>query len=348
MRERGTAAATSCEVTVQSRPLMAESSDTPKSAPDPESYRMTVGEHLEELRRRLLFGLVGLVIAGALCMLVGERLMVIFCRPLYRGLLSHGINPQLYTNGLPDAFMTYLKVSLIAAAMLAGPWIIFQLWLFVAAGLYPHERRTITRYIPLSIGLFAGGVVFVYFLVLPLTVTFLLDFGSAVPAPRAAGPTTQVAAEQVMQLPILNGDPSNPVEGQVWLNEYEGQVKLYRVGKMRALVFGSDNLLSPMYTLPEYIDLVLTTMLTFGLCFQLPIVVMALAKVGIVDVPTLRRSRRVVYFVMSILAAVIAPGDLVTIMMALLVPMILLYELGILMAKRSVPAAVDGGETSNV
>lgn len=97
--------------------------------------------------------------------------------------------------------------------------------------------------------------------------------------------------------------------------------------------FGPDNLLATSFTLPDYLDLVLQLLLTFGLAFQLPIVVMALARVGLVEIDTLRRWRRYVYLGLSMLAAALAPGDVVTATIALLIPLILLYELGIFLAK---------------
>ena len=82
----------------------------------------------------------------------------------------------------------------------------------------------------------------------------------------------------------------------------------------------------------DYIGFVLTLMLVFGLAFQLPLVLMALVRVGLVEIEFLKKQRRIVYLIMTIVAAVIAPGDVVTTMVALLIPMFLLYELGIWLA----------------
>ena len=101
---------------------------------------------------------------------------------------------------------------------------------------------------------------------------------------------------------------------------------------MRVIPFGPSNLLAPHISLPEYVDLVLSTLLTFGLCFQLPLVVLTLAKIGIVRVEQLRAFRRYVYFALAIVAASMTPGDVVTAMLALMAPLVALYELGILLA----------------
>ncbi|WLD10937.1 twin-arginine translocase subunit TatC [Planctellipticum variicoloris] len=80
------------------------------------------------------------------------------------------------TLNVQEAFMTYLKVALVGGLVIASPWIFYQLWLFVAAGLYPHEQKYVYTYLPMSIVLFLGGVTFCYYAVLPTVLGFLLDF----------------------------------------------------------------------------------------------------------------------------------------------------------------------------
>ena len=82
------------------------------------------------------------------------------------------------TLNVQEAFVTYMKVSFIAGLIVASPWVFFQLWLFVAAGLYPHERKYIYTYLPMSVLLFLGGVVFCFYGVLPTVLDFLLAFNS--------------------------------------------------------------------------------------------------------------------------------------------------------------------------
>jgi len=85
---------------------------------------------------------------------------------------------QAVTLNVQEAFLTYLKVAFIAGLILASPWVIFQIWQFVAAGLYPHERRYVYAYLPLSTILFLLGVVFCFFAVFPFVLNFLLGFNS--------------------------------------------------------------------------------------------------------------------------------------------------------------------------
>ena len=298
---------------------------------DPDEFRMTIGEHLEELRKRLMLGLVGLAVALVGCMVYSERVMSILCAPLYRGLQKHHFNPQMQTTGITEGFMTYLQISVICGIIIAGPWIVYQLWLFVAAGLYPNERKTVTKYIPLSITLMLTGVLFVYFLVLPLTVDFFLSFTSGIPLPGPPSPIVDIHVPPAF--PLIGGDPANPPDGAMWYNTVQDRLKIRLLGQTRILTFGPENLLTPNITLDEYIGFVLMFMLVFAVAFQLPLVLLALVRIGIIDIEFLRKQRKIVWFIMTIVAAIIAPGDVVTSMIALLIPLVLLYEFGIWLAQ---------------
>ncbi|WP_428937451.1 twin-arginine translocase subunit TatC [Fontivita pretiosa] len=305
-----------------------------QSSFDPDQYRMTIGEHLEELRWRLILALAGFAIVFVLCLLFARGyVMPAFCQPLISVLRSYDISPQVYFTQVSDPFMTYIKVSLVSAAAIASPWMLYQLWLFVAAGLYEHERRIVTRYVPLSLTLLICGLLFVYFLVLPWTLTFFMAFSLEIPLPSEYAPDMRVQTTQPTTIPAYEGDPANPVDGQIWLNKLDGRLKLSLGGHIRVLAFGPENLVAPIITLADYIDLVFGMLLTFGLSFQLPLVIMALVAAGIVERHALKAGRRYVYFVMVIIAAVITPGDVITATVALMFPLIGLYELGIWLSR---------------
>ena len=84
--------------------------------------------------------------------------------------------PQIITTGPEEAFMIYMKVALITGLVISSPWVFYQLWLFVAAGLYPHERKYVYIYLPMSLFLFLGGALFCFFAVLPFVLKFLIGF----------------------------------------------------------------------------------------------------------------------------------------------------------------------------
>jgi sec-independent protein translocase protein TatC len=316
----------------------------PTAAPDPkkpaddfnpEEYRMSVGDHLEELRTRLIFGLAGYLVAAIVCFLIGrDWLLPFFLRPLTDALMRNNLPPQVVYTEAAEPFMVYIQIAMIVAAAMASPWLLYQLWQFVAAGLYPAERKYVTKFLPLSIVLMLGGMAFLYLYVLPVSVEFFFHFGTEIPliAPHnyvspGAVPTSQPA----MVLPKFDGDPANPVEGQMWLDLAQNRLKLFIHGEPHVITISPPNVASPMITMSKYIDMVVGMLLAFGISFQMPLVVLALNKLGILDIPTLKAARRIVYFLMSIVAAVIIP-DVITGMLALMIPLILLYELGIFLA----------------
>jgi sec-independent protein translocase protein TatC len=301
---------------------------------DPDDYQMSIGDHLEELRRRILLGLLGLIPAALICLLFGRQLLAFLCRPLTAALQRYDVSPQVYTDELSDGFMVYMKLSVIAAIAIAGPWIVYQIWKFISSGLYPRERRYITKYVPLSVVLLFSGLLFVYFVVLPFSLQFFIGFAADLPLqmPLAhvagASPTTQPTFVQA-----ISGNPGHPVDFQMWFDTTQNRLKMFIGNRVRVIPFGPDNLVGFHFTLPDYLNLVLQLLLTFGLAFQLPLVVMALARVGIVEISTLRKWRRYVYVGLAMLAAALAPGDVVTATIALLIPLVFLYELGIFLAK---------------
>jgi sec-independent protein translocase protein TatC len=110
---------------------------------------------------------------------------------------------QPVTLNVQEAFMTYMKVSFISGLVIASPWIFYQMWLFVAAGLYPHERKYVHTYLPMSIVLFLGGVSFCFYAVLPTVLDFLLGYNTRI------GLTAQIRISEwisfAVMLPLMFG-----------------------------------------------------------------------------------------------------------------------------------------------
>jgi Sec-independent protein secretion pathway component TatC len=250
-------------------------------------------------------------------------------------LSKHGINEQLVIEQVGEAFMVYIKISMISAAALASPWLLYQAWQFVAAGLYAHERKYITRYMPLSIILLISGMLFVYFLVLPWTLDFLIGFTvDIVPVQVDKAPTPELIERPGgTGIPVVEGNPRQAYDGMLWVDSKRNQLKLFLKGKVRVLSLRSDNLLAPEITLGDYIDMVVMMLLIFGLSFQLPLVVLTLERIGIVELDTLKSSRRYVYFILAIASAIITPGGDIVVMLMLTAPLCGLYELGIWLAQ---------------
>ncbi|HEX3358236.1 MAG TPA: twin-arginine translocase subunit TatC, partial [Tepidisphaeraceae bacterium] len=241
--------------------------------------------------------------------------------------------PQIYYTEVAESFMTYLKVALICAGAIASPWMVYQLWQFVAAGLYPRERKYITKYLPLSIVLLMTGMLFLYFIVLPLMMTFFLEFNFGPGDLVGPAQIDKVASTQpALTIPLFQGDPASPADRQIWFDATQHRLKLFLDGETRVIQFGTAGVATPLITLATYIDMVVAMLLSFGVAFQMPLVVLALVRIGIVDVPQLKKMRKLVYFSMSIVAAFIVP-DVVTGMVALLIPLIILFEMGLWLAR---------------
>jgi len=145
-----------------------------------EDEKLPFTGHLEELRRRLIICFVSIGVAFAGCYLFKERLFEVLMNPLVK-VMKPGQN--LVFTGLPEAFFTYLKVSLLAGILIASPVIIYQFWLFVAPGLYEREKRLLIPIVLLSTIFFVGGALFGYFIVFPYGFKFFLGFATEIIRP---------------------------------------------------------------------------------------------------------------------------------------------------------------------
>ena len=134
--------------------------------------RMTLLEHLSELRRRLWWAVVSICITGGLSLWFARDLFGILMRPVLAALPEDG-RALVYTSGIEE-INVLLKVGLYAGVFLSAPVILFQLWRFVAPGLYQHERKMVLPFVTLGTLFFVGGAVFCYFAVLPTMFQFLL------------------------------------------------------------------------------------------------------------------------------------------------------------------------------
>ncbi len=240
-------------------------SDEKKSVDELAGTEQPFVQHLMELRDRLLYIVYGI---GALFVVLAffpgpSALYDLLALPLVKTLPE---GARMIATGVVSPFLVPIKVTVLAAFGLALPWVLYQVWAFVAPGLYKHEKRLVTPLVVASTLLFYSGAAFCYFFV----------FGQAFPAIQKMAPASVAVSPDI----------------------------------------------------EAYLDFVITMFIAFGVAFEVPIVVVILGRMGVVTVDQLKSFRS--YFVVgaAAVAGVVTPPDPVS-MLALLVPMVLLYEVGI-------------------
>lgn len=326
--------------------------DSPETQRDPVlERRMTIGEHLDELRGCLVRSLLAFVLACIACIWPAKYLLELIARPVVLALRRHGQPDSFLATSPIEAILIYIKVVVFAALVISGPYIIYQLWSFVAAGLYPKEKEWVRKLIPLSVGLFLTGVVFMYMFALVVSLNFLVGFSGWLPLPNAKptalerallggsgaeAPASQPAIREAPSVPIYEEDPNDPPTGAVWFNAFDRKLKLRGADETYSVQMLRDShraLVTTHFRIGEYLSFVLIFTIAFGIAFQMPLVVVFLVRSGLVSLKTLRQYRKVVILVIVVLAGMIAPPDLLSHLL-LSVPMYLLFEIGVFFAAR--------------
>lgn len=242
----------------------------------PRDGTMTLVEHLEELRARLLRALLALAAGSAVGWVLYDRVLALLLRPYcdYLATVPPSIRPtqgcSLFFMGAVDPVLIKLKLVVFIGLFLALPVILWQIWRFVVPGLTKRERTFAIPFVASSVILFALGALMAY-VTLPKGLSFLLGFAGA-----------QFA-------PLLTGD--------------------------------------------RFLSFVMLVALAFGLSFEFPLVLIGLVQVGILTSAQLRASRRNAILFVAIFAAVITPSSDPYTMLAMMIPMVLFYEVAILVSR---------------
>ena len=136
---------------------------------------MSLGDHLEELRMRLLYALAGVAVCAIIGFFLGRSVIAFLEGPYIDAM---GEKARLIALGPADGFISYVKISLFTGLILASPWVFYHLWMFVAAGLYPNEKKYVYIAAPFSAALFVAGALFFVIVVCPLTLGFLVKINN--------------------------------------------------------------------------------------------------------------------------------------------------------------------------
>ena len=311
---------------------------------------MSFGDHLEELRRRLLWSIALPIPLAILAFSYAEVIRDFLCAPAIAALKAHDLPAQLQVLSPIEALSTDMYLSLIAAIVASSPWIFWQVWKFIEPGLYVHEKRFVRFLIPLSSLLTLAGFSLLYFILMPIMLDVLVSFGSVDPEIITTTALTAAPGSNAFTIPILQQTPANVVVGQMWLtpdhklviaapHDASG-IELFTVPLMHA------TRLAQQFRLADYLDFTLTFILGTCVAFQAPLVVLLLGWIGVLDVQSLGNFRRYAIFLALLLSAIITPtGDPISLFI-MFVPLYLLYELGIILLRIAPPHAVAGGEVS--
>jgi len=313
---------------------------------------MSLGDHLEELRARLILAILGLVVGTVICLFFGSQIIKFIERPYTKEMRQYfrskaeaklkdskaanassaylldafstnllkaletdpnapaidanavrfvhkiytetiaklaedpnyvAVATDTYSSNLPqdliatapaDPFIAYMKITLIAGVIISSPWVFYQLWMFVAAGLYEHERKYVRMAVPFSTALFVTGALFFLFVIAKYCLKFFLTFGDLIGV-------------------------------------------------------------SAYWTFDKYISFVTMLMLVFGLGFQTPIAIFVLNRTGLVSIESLKKSRKYTIVAIFAIAAVATPSPDVVSQIALAIPLYALFEVGILLSSRA-------------
>jgi len=171
-------------------PKPPDSSDGEEEDPEEGMARMSFLEHLEELRKRLLLAIGGIGVAFVVSLLFSDELWKVVSQPAIVALKHLGINPPVLHQFSPmDVFqIIWMKLPILSAVFLSSPWILYQVWSFIAPGLYKRERRWAVPFVASSAGLFIVGGLFAYFVAFRYGLEFLLGLG----IPQGITPTISV------------------------------------------------------------------------------------------------------------------------------------------------------------
>lgn len=267
---------------------------------DIEDSKAPLMEHIIEFRNRLVYSVVALLIAFVLCYIIAPELFSFLVRPLVEAFGDDIEGRRMIFTGLHEAFFTNIKIAFFVALFVSFPVISIQIWAFVAPGLYKHEKKAFLPFLVATPILFFMGGALAYGLVMPLAWKFLLSFESNGSSSLYGDAFRAIIAQfPVMQqyLPTPSAPLALPIQAETRVS--------------------------------EYLSLSMKLIFAFGLCFQLPVLLTLLGRVGIVSSKGLKAKFKYAVVFSFIAAAVLTPPDPLS-QISLAIPIIILYGISIL------------------
>src|SRR5579863_6070185 len=168
-----------------------------------DTHSMPLLAHLEELRKRIIFSVLGVLGGFLACWSYADRLFGLMQQPIIQALQHHGIAGGLVYLNPTDPFNLYLMVSLVLGLFAASPFVFYQFWLFIAPGLYRAERRYVLPFLISTVGLFLAGGLFGYKMVYPASLDFLIGYGERFQPMITIGEYTKLFATIIIGLGLM-------------------------------------------------------------------------------------------------------------------------------------------------
>jgi len=252
-------------------------------------------EHLAELRSRLIRAALAFIVAMVICFAVASPILDFLLIPIEKSMRALGNpNPVMQYTAPQEYFFTLIRISMVGGLMLSFPVVGYQLWRFVAPGLYRNEKNAFLPFLIASPMLFLAGAAFAQYVVVPLAMTFFLGFADL---PSFVGAL------------VANG-------GDVATATQDTGINIVFNGKVN-----------------ESLDITLKMIVAFGLCFQLPVLLTLMGKAGLATAHGLRSTRKYAVVGILTVAALVTPPD-VTTQLILFVVVYGLYEISIFLVAR--------------
>jgi len=274
-------------------------------ADDLEDSSAPLLEHLRELRQRLIRSIIAFIIGIVAAFTVAEPILQFLLVPIEETLRGLGDpSPTMQYTSPQEYLFTLFRISMVFGFALAFPYIAYQMWRFVAPGLYRKEKNAFLPFIVASPVMFLLGASFAHFIVTPLAMAFFLGFADV----------SSIFANLISQAVDTPAGVLLPQEGLAVPATDEG---------MRITFFGKVN---------ESLAITLTFIMAFGLCFQLPVLLTLMGKAGLVTARGLEKMRKYAMVGILLLAALVTPPDVIT-QLILFVAVYGLYEVSIQLVK---------------
>ncbi|MFT7147814.1 MAG: sec-independent protein translocase protein TatC, partial [Yoonia sp.] len=259
---------------------------------DMESSSAPLLEHLTELRSRLIYSVSAFLVGMIICFSFGSMLLDFLLMPIERTMRSLGNpNPVMQYTAPQEYFFTLIRIAMVGGLTISFPVIAYQLWRFVAPGLYRNEKNAFLPFIIASPALFLIGAAFAHYIVVPLAMAFFLGFAdlpSFVSALMVEGVKLPPGTEF---LPGATGGLALPAAAAI----ADSGVDIVFNGKVN-----------------ETLDITLKMIVAFGVCFQLPVLLTLMGSAGLASSRGLRGTRKYAMVGILIVAALVTPPDVTT------------------------------------